>query len=171
MTTNFFQEIAALNVQGDWKMTISTGAGNEMIVSLLLTNEKIGDDARKLIPPMIFKGTAQEIDEAFFTSIEAPAKQTASLFANMEQYMKGVEEAKLQSKMEKDREGKERKEKDERKKKYNALIKKVDELEEAKKYQEAIACLPKEKDYPEQAEEIKKRLESLRQKNGQLTLM
>ena len=34
MTTNFFQEIAALNVQGDWKMTIST-ADNEMIVSYL----------------------------------------------------------------------------------------------------------------------------------------
>src|SRR4051812_16130300 len=106
-------------------MSISTTEGNEMIVSFLLTNEKIGDDARKLIPPMLFKGTAQEIDEAFFASIEAPVKQTSALFVNMEQYLKGVEEARLQSKMEQHNESKDRKEKDERKKKFETIMKKA----------------------------------------------
>jgi len=169
--TDFFKSIADMHVQGDWKITITTGEAGTLIVSVLLANDKATDEARKLVPPMLLKGTPEELDEGFFSAIEAPVKETAGLFANMEQYARQLAEARKQSKMEQDKDGRERKEKDERKKKYDAAIKRVDELEEAKKYQEAIASLPKEKDYPEQAEEIRKRLEGLRKKNGQLTLM
>lgn len=171
MNTNFFEQLNALQVQGDWKMTIHQDGADRWIVSVLLVNDKIGDDARKLIPPMILKGTAQEIDAGFFDNITEPVQKTAALFSNMEHYLKQLDDAKAQSAMEKDKESKDRKEKDERKKKYTEAIKKVDELEEKKQYQLAIAALPKAEQFPEQAEEIKERLESLRKKNGQLTLM
>ena len=171
MTTNFFTVIAGMQVAGDWKMTITKGEAGGLIVSVLLTNDKADDEARKLIPPMLLKGTPQELDEGFFTAIETPVKDTAALFANMEQYARQLEEAKKQSKMESDKGAKEKKDKEERRKKFDAMMKRVDELEEAKKIQEAIANLPKEKDYPEQAEEIKDRLEALRKQNAQLSFL
>ena len=171
METNFFQAIAGMELQGDLKITVSKGTDNQLIVSLLLRNDKVGDDAKNLIPPMVFRGTAAEIDEAFFEKITIPLKQTDGLLTNMEQYLKQVEEAKLQSKLEKDKEEKQRREKEERKKKYEGMMKKVNEAEEGKKYQEAIAAMPKEKDFPEYADEIMKRMESLRAKNGQLALL
>jgi PRTRC genetic system protein E len=168
---NFFQQIAALQVAGDWKITIAMDKQGGFIVSVLFFNEQAGDGASKKVPPMLLKGSPQEIDEGFFAAIEQPVKETAQLFTNMEQYLKEREQARLASQMEKDKEGKDKKDKDERKKKYDALIKKVDELEEARKYQEAIATLPKADNFPEQAEDIAKRLEHLRQKNGQLSLL
>jgi PRTRC genetic system protein E len=171
MTTNFFELIAGMQIAADWKIHISRSEENQLTVSVLLCNDKGEEAARKIVPPMLFKGTAQELGEGFFAALEQPAKATDALFANMEQYLQQVEAAKKQSKMEQDKGNKENKEKEERRKKYETMMKRVDELEEAKKYQEAIANLPKEKDFPEQAEEIKKRLEALRQKNGQLTLM
>lgn len=171
MTTNFFQNICALQAHGDWRITISADKDNKLIVSVLLSNGKVDDAVAKQIPPMLLKGTAEELDNGFFDSIQAPIEQTSQLFANMEQYMKTVEETKKQSKMEKNKAQTENKEQDERKKKYDGMIKKVDELEEAKKYQEAIAHLPKAEQFPEQAEEIKKRLEALRKANGQLSLL
>lgn len=168
---NFFQQIAGLAVDGDWKITIAGDKLGGFIVSVLFYNLQVGDDASKKVPPMLLKGTAQELDDGFFAAIGQPVKETAELFLNMEQYLKEREQAKLASQMEKDKDGKEKKERDERRKKYDTLLKKVDELEEAKKYQEAIANLPKADAYPEQAEEIAKRLEQLRQKNGQLSLL
>jgi len=171
MKTNFFQSIAEMQVQGDWKITIKTGEAGALIVSVLLSNDKADDEARKRIPPMLFNGPPEEIDASFFATIAAPAKETAALLTNMAEYAKQLEEAKKHSKMEQDKDSKEKKEKEERKKKYDAQMKKVDELEEGKKIHEAIANLPKEKDYPEHVEDIKKRLEELRKKNAQLSLM
>lgn len=171
MTTNFFTSIQELNVDGDWKITITKDKENNWIVSVLFFNEKVDDDSRKLVPPMILKGTPQELDEGFFDSIIVPVEKAARLFANMEHYMKQVEEARLQSKMEKEKEDKEKKEKEERKKKYEAGIKKVNELEAEKKFGEAIGAMPEAEDFPEQAEEIKKKMSELREKHGQLSLL
>ena len=168
---NFFQQIAALQVRGDWKITIAAEGANAFIVSILFFNEQIGDDARKKVPPLLLKGTAEDLDNGFFEAITQPIQETAQLFLNMEQYLKEREQAKLASQMERDKDNRDKKERDERRKKYDALMKKVDELEEAKIYQEAIANLPKADAYPEQSEEISKRLELLRQKNGQLSLL
>lgn len=171
MTTKFFTSIQNLNVNGDWKISITQNEENNWIVSVLFFNEKVGDDARKLIPPMILKGSPEDLDEGFFDSIIAPVEKAAGLFANMEHYMKQLEEARLQSKMEKDKEDKEKKEKEERRKKYEAAMKKVTELETDKKFGEAIGAMPKAEDYPEQAEDIKKKISELREKHGQLSLL
>jgi PRTRC genetic system protein E len=171
MTTNFFKSIADMALPAAWKLSIAQGSNGDIIVSVLLTNDKAGDDARKTIPPMILKGSPEEIDDNFFKTVTEPAQKTAALFTNMEQYLKQLDEAKAQSKMEQDKESKAKKEKDERKKKFDEAVKKVDELEEKKQYQLAIAALPKAEQFPEQSEQINKRLDDLRKKNGQLSLI
>lgn len=171
MTTNFFSMIQSLNVQGDWKISIAKEEAGKLIISVLFFNEKTGDDARKIVPPMVFKGTAEEIDNGFFDAISNPVKKADQLFTNMEQYLKQLEQAQIQSKMEKEKSDKEKKERDERKKKYEAVMKKVAELEEKKKIGEAIGAMPKPEDFPEQAEEIKKKTDELWKQHSQLALL
>ncbi|MGC4234574.1 MAG: PRTRC system protein E [Niabella sp.] len=163
-TTNFFAQLAALQVEGDWTITIKAGTHNRMIVSVLFQNDKVGDNARKLIPPMILKGTTKELDNGFFTSIAQPVKQTAALFVNMEQYAKAQEAARLQSRMEKDKQDAAKKEKDTGSKKFEAAMKKVTEMEAAGKFREAYGQLPKPADFPEQQAAIDEKKQALLEK-------
>jgi hypothetical protein len=66
METNFFKSILALQVAGDWKINIAKEDMDRLIVSVLFFNDTIGDDARKKVPPILLKGTAEELDNGFF---------------------------------------------------------------------------------------------------------
>jgi hypothetical protein len=66
METNFFKSILALQVAGDWKINIAKEDMDRLIVSVLFFNDSIGDDARKKVPPILLKGTAEELDNGFF---------------------------------------------------------------------------------------------------------
>ncbi len=177
MDTNFFQTLDNLKVEGDWRIAVKKTGAEQYVVSVLLVNEKIGDDARTIIPPMILKGTAKEIDDGFYQAIEKPVQKTHGLFLNMEQYAKAQEQADLEKReqLEKEREEK-NKEKEKQKakeeagkkvnKKYDAQMKKAADLEAAGKSGQAIAQLPKESEFPEYAEEIQKRLQELKEKAG-----
>lgn len=171
MNTNFFSRIQDLNVKGNWKIHLSPQEDGVWTMSVLFADEQCADTASKLIPPMVFKGTAAELDAGFFAAIETPVQKTAGLFANMEQYRQQVEMARQQSQMEKDKETKQKKEQEERKKKYDSQMKKVEEYETDKKYSLAISALPKAEQFPEQSDLIKKKLEELRRANGQLSLL
>jgi len=157
MTTNFFQSIVSLNVPGDWKINIASETADRLIVSVLFYNDKNGDDARLKIQPILLKGTAAELDEGFFAQIEQPVKDTAQLFINMEQYLKGREEAKIHSQMEKDKATKAEKEKTDKEKKYEEAMKKVCELEAEGKFREAWMKVPDPKDYPEHSDTLRGR--------------
>lgn len=170
METNFFKQLAAFQVEGDWNIKIKSGTHNRMIISVLFHNEKVGDTARKLIPPMILKGTTEELDKGFFETIEKPVKQTAALFVNMEQYAKAQEQAKLQSKIESDKRDAVKREKETGNKKYETQMKKVAELDAAGKYREAYAQLPKSADFPEQESEIEEKRKELSEKFDQPAL-
>ena len=76
MTTNFFQNISALQANGDWRIAISKDIDNRLIVSILLASEKTSDAVTKQIPPMVLKGTAEELDNGFFAAIKAPVQAT-----------------------------------------------------------------------------------------------
>ena len=76
MNTNFFNQIAQMDIQGDLHLTIAKGAENNLIVSVILQNEQCGDTAKQLIPPLNLRGTADELDEGFFQQIATPL-QTA----------------------------------------------------------------------------------------------
>ncbi len=153
-----------MQVGGDWKINIAKETADRLIVSVLFFNDTVGDDARKVVPPIILKGTAQELDEGFFATIEQPVKETSGLFTNMEQYLKQREEAKLRSQMEADKAAKADKEKAEKKKKYQEAMKKVDELEAEGKHRDAWVKVPDAADHPEQKDDITKRRSELAKK-------
>ena len=163
MQTNFFQSIIALQVAGDWKISIAKDTADKLIVSVLFFNDSIGDDARKKIPPILLKGTAEELDEGFFQAIEQPVKETAQLFTNMEQHLKEREQARIQSQMEKDNQAKAEKEKTEKQKKYEDAMKKADELEAEGKHKDAWMKVPDPALYPEHADTIRERKSELAQ--------
>jgi len=161
METNFFQSIAALQVGGGWSINITNETAERMIVSVLYFDNTVGDDARKQVPPMLLKGTAQELDEGFFAAIAKPVQETAALFANMETFLKRREEAKLASQMAKEKKAAEDRDKTEKQKKYEEAMKKVDELEAEGKFRDAWVKVPLSKDYPDNAEILDSRRSSL----------
>ncbi len=163
-TTNFFSSIAALNITGDLQVTIRKGAESNWIVSVMLNNEQCGDDARKLIPPLNLRGSAEELDNGFFERITTPIQTASGLMVDMEGFMKQLEEVKKQSAVEKEKTDRERKEKEAKEKKYREAMQKVDELEKEGKHRDAWMKVPDPSEYPEQAEAIRKRKSSLSSK-------
>ncbi|MBN3661772.1 MAG: prtrc system protein e [Ornithobacterium rhinotracheale] len=147
-------------MEGTLHLTIRKDTEN-IVISILLNNDACGDKAKNLIPSLIIKGTAEELDEQFFATIEKPIESTSSLMVDMENYLKAQEIAKRQSQMEKEKADREKKEKEKRAKKYNELMEKVEELAKQEKPREAWMKLPSVEEYPEHAEKIRKRRKEL----------
>jgi len=105
MQTNFFEHISALEFQGALNLNLLKNAEGLLTVSVYLPNATT-DTAGNLIPPMIFKGNAAELDEGFFGAIAVPVKQTAGLFANMDAYQQSLKKAAENSKAELDKKNK-----------------------------------------------------------------
>lgn len=164
MNTNFFSQIAQMNLTGDLHLIISKGAERNLVVSVLLNNDQCGDEAKNLILPYNLKATANELDEHFFTRITTPMRAASALMDNMEAFIKQLEKAKKQSAIEKEKADREKKEKEAKEKKYKEAMTKADELEKEGKYREAWSKVPEPADFPEQAEEIRKRKRELSDK-------
>ena len=143
MQTNFFRQLAKFNLIGDLQMILRPTEENSFVLSVLLNNEQCGDEARKLIPPLNLRGTAEELDNGFFESISTPLQTASGLMVDMESFMKSLEEAKKKSAMEKEKQDKEKKEKEAKEKKYKEAFEKAEILEKEGKYKEAWLALPK----------------------------
>lgn len=152
MQTNFFRQIANINLTGDLPITFTQTTENNYVVSVLLKNERCGDEARKTIPPLNLGGTAEDLDNGFFESIIQPLKTASGLMVDMESFMKQLEVAKKELAMEKEKSEKETKDK-----KYNESLQKAEELDKEGKYKEAWSVLPKGSEYPEYAKIIGKK--------------
>jgi len=162
--TNFFSQVAALDFTGCLNLTLRRD-GECMTVSVLLQNDACGDAAKNHIPPLIIKGSPKEIGEGFFPSIAAPVQATSQLLTNMEQYLKGQEEAKRNSAMEKKKTEKADNpvaEVSPKEKKYLEAMRQVDALEAEGKYKEAWCKVPQATDYPDKADLLRKRRDSLK---------
>lgn len=170
MNTNFFSTIQAIGFTGSIKLHIQQEANGIFIVSVLLENRNVEDNARHLIPPLLLNGSSEELDSGFFECITKPVKKTSELFLNMKQYEMAQEEARKASKAEQDKKDKEKKEKEESKKKFDTQMKKVDELEKQNKFREACAQLPKTEDYPDEAERLDEKRKFLTEKFEQPSL-
>jgi PRTRC genetic system protein E len=182
MTTNFFKNIADLNAPGIWKIGIQNDASGHFVVSALYTPFQSNEPATKTIAPLIFKGTSAEMDEGFFETIELPVQATAGLYTNIETYNKNLENAKKKLSGNKSQptkksgaSGKEDIEvgepkvsADEKRKAYTEAIRKVVEMNDACKYEEALNLLPSVSDYPEKIEELNKRRADLTRKKEQM---
>lgn len=167
--TNFFAHAAAIPFEGCLNITIKKDA-EQLTVSVLLQNEGCGDAAKNHIPPLILKGSAKELCEGFFDAVTAPLAETSQLLVNMEQYLKGQEAAKKNAAMEKKKTDKaDKAEKPDKPTtpeelkamKYNGIIAQVDALEAAGKFREAWLKVPQQTEFPEKAEELRKRRASL----------
>jgi PRTRC genetic system protein E len=161
MTTNFFNQIASLNIKGVLQLNISKGSENNMIVSVMLNNNECGDNAKQLIVPLNVRGTISELDEGFFEQITKPVQAVSGLMINMEAFMKQLEEVKKQSAMEKEKSGAAKKEQEEKEKKYKEVMQKVDELERAGKYKDAWLKMPDPALFGQWADIIRKRKSAL----------
>ena len=157
MQTNFFRQLAQMNLTGDLQITLRPTTENNFVLSVLLNNEQCGDEARKLIPPLNLRGTAEDLDNGFFESISIPLQTASGLMVDMENFMKQVEEAKKKSAMEKEKTDKEKKEKEAKEKKFKDAFQKAEALEKEGKYKEAWSALPKVSEYPDFAETIRKK--------------
>ena len=122
METHFFNQIAQLAIQGKLHLVITQEANSQLVVSVLLENEQCSDPAKLLLPPLVLRGTAEELDAGFFQSITHPLEETSSLLVNMEQYIEAQKQAQRQSAMEKEKAEKQQK-------KYDEAMKKVADLE------------------------------------------
>ncbi|OXA99147.1 prtrc system protein e [Flavobacterium oncorhynchi] len=164
MNTNFFNQIAQMQVVGDLHLTIAKGAENNLIVSVMLQNEQCGDNAKNSIPPLTLRGTAEELDNGFFEKITMPIQTASGLMVDMEGFMKQLEEAKKQSSMEKEKADSKKKEQEAKDKKFKDGMAKADELEKESKFREAWMKVPEIADFPEKAEEIRRRKTELSDK-------
>ena len=166
MNTNFFNQIAQLGIAGDLFLTITKGVENNLIVSVMLQNEQCGDNAKNIIPPLNLRGTAEELDNGFFEKITVPIQTASGLMVDMESYMKQLEQAKKQSAMEKEKGDKQKKEQEAKDKKFKDGMAKADELEKEGRFRDAWMKVPEITEFPEKADEIRKRKTSLSDKFG-----
>ena len=157
MNTNFFNQIQQLDFTGVLQLNISKGIESNLIVTVLLNNEQCGDSAKNLIPPLTFNATPQEFDEGFFEQITTPIQKVSGLMVDMEKFQKQLDEAKAQSAIEKAKTEKEKKEKEAKDKKFKDAMAKADELEKEGKFREAWIKVPDMTEFPEKADEIRKR--------------
>ncbi|MDL2141721.1 PRTRC system protein E [Flavobacterium tructae] len=164
MNANFFNQIAQLGVVGDLHLTITKGVENNLIVSVMLQNQQCGDNAKNIIPPLNLRGTAEELDSGFFEKIATPIHTASGLMVDMEDFMKQLEEAKKQSAIEKEKSDKQKKELETKDKKYKEAMIKVDELEKEGKFREAWMKVPDMGEFPNKADEIRKRRTTLSDK-------
>lgn len=182
MITNFFQNIASLNLQGVWKLAITTDEQGNFIVSQLF-HATCGDKAANLIVPLTLSGTAGDLDEGFFDKVTEPTLKSAGLQVNMEAHLKSVEQAKAASKMEQDKKNKEKQanatatakkaedvempepkmSKEDKKKAFDEAMEKVTELLKKFKFSEALTFLPTVEDHPNKEHEITKKRRYLEQ--------
>jgi PRTRC genetic system protein E len=184
MKTNFFENIANLNTPGFWKIGIHNDVNGRFVVSALYSPQETPDPAAKTIAPLIFKGTAEEMGDGFFDAIVQPVQQTAGLYSTIAEYSKSIEAAKKKvtqaaksqptkvkteggDNNEEIEVGEPKISAEEKKKAYFDTIKKVVELNDACKYDDALNLLPSVADYPEKKDEIEKRRADLERKRAQ----
>ena len=164
MNTNFFNQIQQLDFTGVLQLNISKGIESNLIVTVLLNNEQCGDSAKNLIPPLTFNATPQEFDEGFFEQITTPIQKVSGLMVDMEKFQKQLDEAKAQSAIEKEKTEKSKKDKEAKDKKFKDAMAKADELEKEGKFREAWIKVPDITEFPEKADEIRKRKTALSDK-------
>ncbi|RRA97000.1 PRTRC system protein E [Paenimyroides viscosum] len=164
MNTNFFNQIQQLDFTGVLQLNISKGIESNLIVTVLLNNEACGDSAKNLIPPLTFNATPQEFDEGFFEQITTPIQKVSGLMVDMEKFQKQLDEAKAQSAIEKEKTEKAIKDKEAKDKNFKDAMAKADELEKEGKFREAWIKVPDLTEFPEKADEIRKRKTSLSDK-------
>jgi PRTRC genetic system protein E len=176
MKTNFFEQMAGLQLNGNLLLNINTDDTGILTVSAIIKKSSL--TASNSLPPMLFKGTAQELDEDFFGQLAQPVKQTSGLITNLETYQKELDKAKKNAgKSDKDKTTQssasepddddnnepenlftpaadDKQLKAEKTRHFNEALDRSKELAKQMKYTEALAQLPEAGEHPDKAELI-----------------
>ena len=176
MTTDFFNQIAALGTPGNWKINIASADNINFVVSVHFTAPKGRDQSATLIPTMLFRNTSEKLGEVFFRDIAAPVQQTAEVYSNMEAYHQSLEQAKIKSKEEQDKKraqtttpkkeqtaetDEQKQAKEGMKRAYEEALKTVAAYIPQMKYAEALEILPLIADYPDKKVELEAKRQEL----------
>ena len=97
MKTNFFQQIAGLGFNGNFLLNIHQDDKGLQTVSVILKKDKAIDG----LPLMLFKATAEELDEGFFEQLTEPVALTKGLMSNIDAYKRELDKANKKAKPEK----------------------------------------------------------------------
>ncbi|MFD0749274.1 PRTRC system protein E [Mucilaginibacter calamicampi] len=183
MKTNFFQQIAGLGFNGNFLLNIHQDDKGLQTISVILKKDKAIDG----LPPMLFRATADELDEGFFEQLTEPVALTKGLMNNIDAYKKEIDKANKKAKPEKPKAGKtadpeqadedndeseetlftpqsdDKEAKAEKKRLYDEAMEKVKVLAQQTKYAEALAQLPDVAEYPDKAEAIDAKRKALEQ--------
>jgi PRTRC genetic system protein E len=180
MKTDFFQQLAGLGFKGNFLLNINQDETGVQTVSVVLKKDKAIDG----LPPMLFKATAEELDEGFFEQLAQPVQQTAGLISNLESYQKELDKAKKNAKPDKAKAGKpaendpgedepdvfnnlftppedDKQAKAEKKRLYDEAMERVKQLAQNTKYAEALSNLPDAAEYSDKAEAIESKRKTL----------
>ena len=138
MKTNFFATIAPFLGSMNLTLTVAKGSGDTVIVSLL-PQPRIKDNAKESVQPMVIRGTIEELDEEFFNAIKEPMTKVTGIVIEIESFEKGAEKLAEDNKAKDAIKAEAKKNKD----KSDKIVKKAQELFEAKDYDKAEKELAK----------------------------
>lgn len=93
-----FKTLDAVLSQGeDATIVIRKKDDGKFVVSVLVSDSGLKDEAQKHLQPFVLKGTPDELDEGFLEAISAPVKESAGLLTSMKSFEKGKEKAEKES--------------------------------------------------------------------------
>jgi hypothetical protein len=173
MNSQFFTQLASLTTSGNLVITINLDTLPDLTV---IVNHKdyTPDKAVDTIPPKVFTGTAEELDDMIFDAIATPLQENPKGFINKAAYEKSVKEAlkpttkgkpvaesgrplTAEEITQQAEETRRQKEAAAKQKKYDTAMEAVDKLAKDHKYGEATNKLPDIKEFPDKEETIKAR--------------
>tara|TARA_R110000787_G_scaffold71266_4_gene158704 strand:- start:1773 stop:2471 length:699 start_codon:yes stop_codon:yes gene_type:complete len=138
MKTNFFATIAPFLGSMNLTLTVAKGSGDTVIVSLL-PQPRIKDNAKDNVQPMVIRGTIEELDEEFFNAIKEPMTKVTGIVIEIESFEKGAEKLAEDNKAKDAIKAEAKKNKD----KADKIVRKAEDLFEAKDYDKAEKELAK----------------------------
>lgn len=150
-----FTEIANLMSDKDVITLVLTKANGILAVSVMPKKIGLKDEAKDKLSPIVLKGTPEELDREFITTIQKPIERAVGLLTNMAVHEKSVEEVKAKSKAEDETRKKENAEK----KAFTDKMQKVETLYKERKFPEAALLL---KQVSEMSGADKKQCETLK---------
>lgn len=160
----FFTEISKLINGID--LTISIKKQDDQLTVAILPKPRINDSAKDSIKPIILKGTADKLDEHFFTEIKKPLENTSTWSVDMKKFEEHMAQVEAQTQRQKQKEMEITKKKNE----ISNILKNFDSLLEEKNFKQAEESIRKCLKIDPDSTTAKEKQKELRKLTGEITL-
>jgi PRTRC genetic system protein E len=71
METSFFKSLKELKIAGKWYLVVKMTGNADIPMTVIVIREEPGDETQKMLSPIMLEGSAEDLDERFFSSIES----------------------------------------------------------------------------------------------------